>query len=73
MAKNSWVNVVIKGALITGACALYIFVESGTRDQLSRIEDKIDRVETKVDEVSGYFKYTNENPTKDNPPPNMTK
>ena len=67
MAKNSWMSVVIKGALITGGIALYIFVESGTRDQLSRMEDKIDRVETKIDEVSGYFKYKANTPRKDSP------
>ena len=39
-------NVVMKAALITGGVALYVFVETGTRDQLSRMEGKIDRVET---------------------------
>ena len=48
MAKKSWMNVVIKAALITGGVALYVFVETGTRNQLSRMEDKIDRVETKL-------------------------
>ena len=41
-------NVVMKAALITGGVALYVFVETGTRDQLSRMEDKIDRVETNL-------------------------
>ena len=41
-------NVVMKAALISGGVALYVFVETGTRDHLSRIEDKIDRVETKL-------------------------
>ena len=40
-------NVVMKAALISGGVALYVFVETGTRDQLSRMEDRIDRVETK--------------------------
>lgn len=57
-------NVVTKGALITGGFGLYVFVESGTGDRLSRledkidrVEDKIDRVETNVDEVRGYLKF----------------
>jgi len=69
LAKKSWINVAIKGALITVGFGLYVFVESGTRDRLSRLEDKIDRVdakvdrvETKVDEVRGYLKF---NVTKD--------
>lgn len=62
LAKKPWINVVIKGALITVGFGLYVFVESGTRDRLSRLEDKIDRVETKVDEVRGYLKF---NVTKD--------
>ena len=41
-------NVVMKAALITGGVALYVFVETGTRDQLSKMEDKIDRVETRL-------------------------
>ncbi len=41
-------NVVMKAALIAGGVALYVFVETGTRDQLSRMEDRIDRVETKL-------------------------
>lgn len=64
MAKKPWINVVIKSALITVGFGLYVFVESGTRDRLSRLEDKIDRVdakvdrvETKVDEVRGYLKF----------------
>ncbi len=48
MAKKSWMNVVIKAALITGGVAVYVFVETGTRDQLSRMENKIDLVETKL-------------------------
>ncbi|MCY3771290.1 MAG: hypothetical protein OXG98_04635 [Gemmatimonadetes bacterium] len=43
-------NVVMKAALITGGVALYVFVETGTRDQLSRMEDKIDRVEIRMEE-----------------------
>ncbi len=35
-------NVTIKAALITGAVALYIFVETGTRDQLSSMEDRLE-------------------------------
>ena len=57
LAKKNWINVAIKGALITVGFGLYVFVESGTRDRLSRLEDKIDRVETKVDEVRGYLKF----------------
>ncbi len=64
MAKKPWINAAIKGALITVGFGLYVFVESGTRDRLSRLEDKIDRVETKVDrvetkvdEVRGYLKF----------------
>ena len=71
MAKKPWINVVTKGALITVGFGLYVFVESGTRDQLSRmedriervedkidrVEDKIDRVETKIDEVRGYLRF----------------
>ncbi len=52
----------MKAALITGAVGLYVFVESGTRDQLSKMEDRlearivaletrIDRVETRIDRV----------------------
>ena len=41
-------NVVMKAALISGGVALYVFVETGTRDQLSRMEDKIVRVETRL-------------------------
>ncbi|MDE2845539.1 MAG: hypothetical protein OXO51_02400 [Gemmatimonadota bacterium] len=41
-------NVVMKAALVTGCVAVYVFVETGTRDQLSRLEDKIDRVETRL-------------------------
>ena len=48
MARKSWMNVVMKAALITGCVAVYVFVESGTRDHLSRLEDKIGRVETKL-------------------------
>lgn len=48
MARKPWMNVVMKAALITGCIAVYVFVESGTRDQLSRLEDKIDRVETNL-------------------------
>ncbi len=55
-------NVTMKAALITGAVALYIFMENGTRDQLSSMEDRlearilavetrIDRVETRIDRV----------------------
>ena len=55
-------NVTMKAALITGAVGLYVFVESGTRDQLSKMEDRlearivaletrIDRVETRIDRV----------------------
>ena len=43
-------NVVMKAAVITGCVAVYVFVESGTRDQLSRLEDKIDRVEIKLED-----------------------
>lgn len=50
MARKSWMNVVMKAALITGGVALYVFVETGTRDQLSRMEDKIDRVEIRMEE-----------------------
>ena len=50
-------NVVMKAAVITGCVAVYVFVESGTRGHLSRLEDKIGRVETKIDVLSGYFKY----------------
>ena len=50
MATKSWMNVVMRAALITGCVAVYVFVESGTRDQLSRLEDKIDRVETKLED-----------------------
>ena len=57
LAKKPWINVVIIGALITVGFGLYVFVESGTRDRLSRLEDKIDRVETKVDEVRAYLKF----------------
>lgn len=71
MAKKSWMNVVIKAALITGSVAVYVFVETGTRDQLSRMEDKIDRVETKIDEVSGYFKYKSDVTTKSSSPTDM--
>lgn len=45
---NSWMHVAIKAALITGGFALYIFVESGTRDQISRLDNKIDQVETRL-------------------------
>lgn len=48
MARKPWMNVVMKAALVTGCVAVYVFVETGTRDQLSRLEDKIDRVETKM-------------------------
>ena len=59
---KSWMHVAIKAALITGGFALYIFVESGTRDQISRLESRmnnefgkvharIDRVETRIDRV----------------------
>lgn len=48
LAKNSWMNVVIKSALISGGFAVYIFVESDTRDRLSRMESKIDQIETKL-------------------------
>ena len=48
MARKSWMNVVMKAALISGCIAVYVFVETGTRDHLSRLEDKIDRVETKL-------------------------
>ena len=71
MAKKSWMNVVIKAALITGSVAVYVFVETGTRNQLSRMEDKIDRVETKIDEVSGYFKYKSEARTENGSPSGM--
>ena len=50
MARKSWMNVVMRAALITGCAAVYVFVESGTRDQLSRLEDKIDRVEIKMED-----------------------
>jgi len=50
LARKSWMNVVMKAALITGCVAVYVFVESGTRDHLSRLEDKIDRVETKLED-----------------------
>ncbi len=50
MARKSWMNVVMKAAVITGCVAVYVFVESGTRDQLSRLEDKIDRVEIKLED-----------------------
>lgn len=76
MARKPWINVAIKSALITVGFGVYVFVESGTRDRLSRLEDridrvetkidrvdaKVDRVETKVDEVRGYLKF---NVTKD--------
>ncbi len=48
MARKSWMNVVMKAALISGCIAVYVFVETGTRDHLSRMEHKIDRVETKL-------------------------
>ncbi len=48
MARKSWMNVVMKAALTAGCVAVYVFVETGTRDHLSRLEDKIDRVETKM-------------------------
>ena len=62
MADRAWMNVTMKAALISGAVALYIFVETGTRDQLSSMEDRlearilavetrIDRVETRIDRV----------------------
>ena len=62
LADRAWMNVTMKAALITGAVALYIFVETGTRDQLSSMEDRlearilavetrIDRVETRIDRV----------------------
>lgn len=64
MAKKTWINGAIKGALVTVGFGLYVFVESGTRDRLSRLEDKIDRVDakvdrvdTRVDEVRGYLKF----------------
>ena len=55
-------NVTMKAALITGAVGLYVFVESGTRDQVSKMEDRLearivaletrlDRVETRLDRV----------------------
>ena len=50
MARKSWMNVVMRAALITGCVAVYVFVESGTRDQLSRLEDKIDQVETRLED-----------------------
>ncbi len=55
-------NVTMKAALITGAVALYIFVETGTRDQLSSMGDRLEarilavearigRVETRIGRV----------------------
>ena len=81
LARKPWINVVTKGALISVGFGLYVFVESGTRDQLSRmedriervedrivrVEDKIDRVETKIDEVRGYLRFNAGVP--DNAPP----
>ena len=45
---KSWMHVAIKAALITGGFALYIFVESGTRDRISRLENEFDQVETRL-------------------------
>ena len=51
LARKPWINVVTKGALISVGFGLYVFVESGTRDQLSRMEDRIERVEDRIERV----------------------
>ncbi len=51
MARKPWINVVTKGALISVGFGLYVFVESGTRDQLSSMEDRIERVEDRIERV----------------------